>query len=183
MRATVWAIKRLFRVPSPQMAGRPRKPLFWSSSGMNQYAMPAPRRALATAPRPAACGSWGCPNDAFSIVAATPGRQGGWGISGRAPDPSGSLYKYDRTCLILVDCRQNPPRVLETAEELRRSGAVPVTFDADFDVLSPRRFATDLVQAYIDRHELGALTERKSLVDLAHPHAIKVADDVVGVTR
>ncbi len=76
------------------------------------------------------------------------------GISGRDNDNlDASLYKYDRSCLVLINCRDNPPCVFETLEELKGEGVVPDELDVPFDRLSPRDFCSDLVDAYVERHK------------------------------
>jgi hypothetical protein len=75
------------------------------------------------------------------------------GISGRNnSNLDKTLYKYERSCLLLVDCRENPPRIFETLEQLKAGGLVPGSFDVDFAKLSPRNFAADVVKAYRERH-------------------------------
>lgn len=75
------------------------------------------------------------------------------GISGRQNDDlDASLYKYDRSCLVLVDCREDLPRVFETLEQLKAEGIVRADLELDFGKLSPRGFCTDLVEAYVERH-------------------------------
>jgi enamine deaminase RidA (YjgF/YER057c/UK114 family) len=75
------------------------------------------------------------------------------GISGRNNrNLNSSLYKYDRSCLLLVDCRCNPARVFYTLDELKEERIVPASFEADFGKLSPRGLSEDLVNAYRERH-------------------------------
>ena len=62
------------------------------------------------------------------------------------------LYKYERSGLILADFRQSPPRIFSSLEELKKDGCVSPNFEADFDLLSPVNFATDLVGIHRKRH-------------------------------
>lgn len=74
------------------------------------------------------------------------------GITGRQRDLGESFYKYDRSCLILVDLRSNPPRVFESMDQLKACRVVSRAFQADFQHLSPRGFCRDLVRVYRQRH-------------------------------
>lgn len=75
------------------------------------------------------------------------------GITHRDIDANrGDLYKYERSGLILADFRQSPPRIFSTLEELKKDGCVSPNFEADFDLLSPVNFATDLVGIHRKRH-------------------------------
>ncbi len=61
-------------------------------------------------------------------------------------------YKYDRTALILVDFRQSPPQIFSTLEKLKDSGFIPKDFEANFDRLSLKNFAADVVYSHRQRH-------------------------------
>ena len=75
------------------------------------------------------------------------------GISERAiGNDDKENYKYDRTALILVDFKQSPPRIFLTLEELKTSGYIPNDFKANFDRLSPKNFAADIVYSHRQRH-------------------------------
>ena len=75
------------------------------------------------------------------------------GITHRDIDAdTGDLYKYERSVLILVDFRQSPPHVFLTLEELKKAGYISPDFDANFDLLSPTDFATDIVNTHRQRH-------------------------------
>lgn len=74
------------------------------------------------------------------------------GISGRGNSGlDGSRYKYDRSCLVLVDFRPSIPRIFYTSEELVEAGVID-TLNDDFKKLSPVSFCSDLVGAYVERH-------------------------------
>lgn len=62
-----------------------------------------------------------------------------------------SFYKYDRSCLLLVDFRPSIPRIFYTSEELVEAGVIN-TLNDDFQKLSPVSFCSDLVDAYVERH-------------------------------
>jgi len=61
-------------------------------------------------------------------------------------------YKYDRSALILVDIKQSPPRIFLSLKELKSSGYVSKNFKANFDLLSPKNFAADIVYSHRQRH-------------------------------
>ena len=61
-------------------------------------------------------------------------------------------YKYDRSALILVDIKQSPPRIFLTLEELKDSGYISKDFEANFDLLSPKNFAADIIYSHRQRH-------------------------------
>lgn len=74
-------------------------------------------------------------------------------ISGRTNDNlNGSIYKYDRSCLLLIDCRQQSPSVFTSLEALKSEGIVSQEFQANFSRLSPLNFCADLISAYVERH-------------------------------
>lgn len=75
------------------------------------------------------------------------------GITDRAIGNDGKEnYKYDRSALILVDIKPSPPRIFLTLEELKDSGYIPNDFEANFDLLSPKNFAADIVYSHRQRH-------------------------------
>ena len=61
-------------------------------------------------------------------------------------------YKYDRSALILVNIKQSPPRIFLTLEELKDNGYISDNFEANFDLLSPKNFAADIVYSHRQRH-------------------------------
>ena len=62
------------------------------------------------------------------------------------------IYKYERSALILVDIRQSPPQIFLTLEELKKAGYLSSDFEANFDLLSPKNFASDIVSSHRQRH-------------------------------
>ena len=75
------------------------------------------------------------------------------GISGREGDLQISLYKYDRSALILADFRTNPPNVYETLKDLQDDGHVSSDFTGDFSLLAPSSFTSKLVDSHRARHQ------------------------------
>jgi hypothetical protein len=75
------------------------------------------------------------------------------GISGRKPqDFNDDLYKYERTSLILIDFQKTPPTVFLTLDELKEAGYLGSDYRADFHLLSPQGFASDLILKHRQRH-------------------------------
>ena len=62
------------------------------------------------------------------------------------------IYKYERSALILVDIRQSPPQIFLTLEELKKAGYLSSDFEANFDLLSPKNFASDIVSSHRQHH-------------------------------
>jgi len=73
-------------------------------------------------------------------------------ISGRSSTTDlAQLYKYERSALVLADFRESPPRVFLTLDELVAGGFVPHIFSGNFNLLSPKGFAEDIVAARLSR--------------------------------
>lgn len=62
------------------------------------------------------------------------------------------IYKYERVALILVDFRQNPPKIILSTDELRAGGYVSTSFSKRYEPLSPANFAQDIYETYKKRH-------------------------------
>lgn len=74
-------------------------------------------------------------------------------ISGRAADAGeDAQYMYERTAFVLVDLREEPPRIFLDTDELRDAGFLPEDYDHSFDVLSPEDFASDIIDIHEERH-------------------------------
>lgn len=74
-------------------------------------------------------------------------------ISGRAPNVTDDLYKYERTALVVADFRNDPPDLCLTPADLTRVG-VAGQIAAMYPPLSPTEFAPDIVRAHSQRHRL-----------------------------
>jgi len=75
------------------------------------------------------------------------------GISHRADhEDIRQSFKYERSALLLVDFSQNPPKIYTTKKELQADGIVSKTFSGDYNGLSPRNFAADILDKYAERH-------------------------------
>jgi hypothetical protein len=73
------------------------------------------------------------------------------GISGRSAEAREDLYKYERTALILADFRKNPPELCLTQSDLVRVGVSKAMADK-YEQISPRSFASDIIETYLRRH-------------------------------
>ena len=71
----------------------------------------------------------------------------------RDVDNTKQTHIYERTCLLLVDFRQNPPYLYTSKEELIIDGLLDRHSDVDFDSLSPLNFDLDILEIHRDRHE------------------------------
>lgn len=63
-------------------------------------------------------------------------------------------YKYERSCLLIVDFDQSPIKIYTTLQELKNDNVVPRNFRINYSKLSPVNFSTDLVNIYKMRHEV-----------------------------
>ena len=71
------------------------------------------------------------------------------GISGRNnPEDLLESYKYEKSALVLVDFSQNPVKVYETLEELKRVKIVSQDFNGDYNLLTPKNFTQGLIKKY-----------------------------------
>lgn len=62
------------------------------------------------------------------------------------------IYKYERVALVIVDFRQNPPKVIMSTDELKQGGFISRDFSSDYEPLSPINFAQDIFEIYRKRH-------------------------------
>ena len=61
-------------------------------------------------------------------------------------------YKYERTCVLIVDFQQNPIKIYETKQELIQDGLISTDCKIDYSKLSPKNFSKDIVTIYNSRH-------------------------------
>ena len=69
-------------------------------------------------------------------------------------DLGSTLYKYERSALVLVDFRPPQPRIYLTLEELKADALVPNNFQGDYAMLSPNGFTYDLLDRHAARHPI-----------------------------
>ena len=95
-----------------------------------------------------------------------------FGISGRRWNETfDDVYKYERSSLVLVDFRQNPPKLYLTLEDLQADNLVSVRLQRSIADLSPCNFATDIIETHrlrhIDPNDLTTDIEPESVHPLA----------------
>lgn len=74
-------------------------------------------------------------------------------ISGRSSKKSDpEIYKYERVALVVVDFRQDPPKIFLTTDELKQGGFVSRDFPKRYEPLSPLNFVQDIIAIYNQRH-------------------------------
>ncbi|WP_323593112.1 hypothetical protein [Aliarcobacter butzleri] len=61
-------------------------------------------------------------------------------------------YKYERTCVLIVDFQQNPIKIYEPKAELIRDGIISRGCKINYSNLSPKNFSQDIVDNYTSRH-------------------------------
>jgi len=75
------------------------------------------------------------------------------GISGRKDqDDILESYKYEKSALILVDFSQNPVKIYQTLDELKKDKIVSEDFNEDYNLLAPQNFTNKLIKKYKKRH-------------------------------
>lgn len=60
-------------------------------------------------------------------------------------------YKYERVCLLIVDFRQEKPKLYETIEDLKNDGLVSQDSTVTLENLTSNNFANDLLSVYRSR--------------------------------
>lgn len=60
-------------------------------------------------------------------------------------------YKYERVCLLIVDFRQENPKLYGTIEELKNDGLVPQDSTVTLENLTSNNLASDLLSVYRSR--------------------------------
>jgi len=77
-------------------------------------------------------------------------------INGRIDD-EGNEYKYERVCLLIVDFRQDPPKLYSRKEELIIDGLIASNSDVTMKNLTIKDFAKDLLEVYNNRFNIDDL--------------------------
>jgi len=62
------------------------------------------------------------------------------------------IYKYERVALVIVDFRQNPPKIMLSTDELKQGDFISRDFSSEYEPLSPINFAQDIFEIYRKRH-------------------------------
>lgn len=74
-------------------------------------------------------------------------------INSRNSD-NGQEYKYERACLLIVDFRQELPKLYNNVEELKSDGLIKKTSDVTLNGLTFETFAKDMLKIYQQRFEI-----------------------------
>jgi hypothetical protein len=76
------------------------------------------------------------------------------GISSRSdPDNVLESYKYEQSTLILVDFSQNPVKIYESLDELKKDGIVSPSFNENYEKLTPKNFSKGIISKFKERHK------------------------------
>lgn len=65
-----------------------------------------------------------------------------------------NFYQYEKVCLLIVDFSQNPAKIYNTSEELKKSGLIPLDSAIDISNLSWDKFVADILATYKERFEV-----------------------------
>lgn len=65
---------------------------------------------------------------------------------------STDFYKYERNCLLLVDFSKRTPKIISTADELKKQGFIDDTKKYSMDGLGIDSFFDDIIDIYKKRH-------------------------------
>jgi hypothetical protein len=65
--------------------------------------------------------------------------------------PEGNEYKYERVCLLIVDFREENPKLYSKIEELIKDELVNENTNVNLDDLTIENFASDLLKIYSER--------------------------------
>jgi len=65
--------------------------------------------------------------------------------------PEGNEYKYERVCLLIVDFREENPKLYSKIEELIKDELVNENTNINLDSLTIENFASDLLKIYSER--------------------------------
>ncbi|MGH1433805.1 MAG: hypothetical protein ACRBG0_05030 [Lewinella sp.] len=66
-------------------------------------------------------------------------------------DEDGQLYKYESVCLLIVDFRQDPPKIYHSTQELINDGYLPANTTVSYEGLDWANFSRKLLDAYEER--------------------------------
>ena len=78
------------------------------------------------------------------------------GITGRSSETDGG-FKYERCALLIVDFRQDVPKLYKSTEELKKDGLLAADFPIDLRTLDLLHFVPDLLRIYHERFDVQNL--------------------------
>lgn len=67
---------------------------------------------------------------------------------------SGDDYKYERCALLIVDFNHDTPVLYNNSRELREAGIISNGFNIEYETLSFRSFARDIIRIYGERYDI-----------------------------
>lgn len=79
-------------------------------------------------------------------------------ITGRDDSKLQFDYQYEATCLLIVDFRQNPPKIYNSTAELQADGFLPLITTVQYEGLDWNSFSTKLLSIYDSRFGIGNLS-------------------------
>jgi hypothetical protein len=88
-------------------------------------------------------------------------------LNGRQ-DYTSDYHKYERLCLLIVDFRENPPKVITSAKDLIKADLIDTDDEDKFSLegMDIFNFVHDILKIYEKRHgNLGPLKETKGIKD------------------
>ena len=71
--------------------------------------------------------------------------------------PNGDAYAYERCALLIVDFNRKQPLLFSNSKELKQFGYLSESFNIEYESLSFKNFAKDILQAYDSRHGIHNL--------------------------
>ena len=74
-----------------------------------------------------------------------------------------AYYKYERVCLLIIDFRQNPPKIVDSIQDFIDEGIVDEELAKKFSMekLDIKNFVSDILDVYKKRH--GSLDSLKTI--------------------
>jgi len=73
-------------------------------------------------------------------------------------DTTKNFYKYESTCLLIVNFKKQVPKIYYTTQELIQDGLLPTDTTVQYDILNWNNFFDKLIDIYDSRFGLGNLT-------------------------
>lgn len=76
-------------------------------------------------------------------------------LSGR--ELNGDLYKYERCALMIVDFRENTPKLFNNTKELKDAGLLQSDFEIEYANINFKNFVRDILEMYSRRFDIKNL--------------------------
>lgn len=83
-------------------------------------------------------------------------------INQRSINDSEGIYKYERCALLIVDFKQEQPKLFNNNQELIDAGIISKDFGIDYSTLSFNGFVEDLLRIYSNRFDINNLLTEKN---------------------